>query len=682
VDGFGVSDFGGFQLEVTCGSVTAEVCNNGIDDDGDGAIDCLDSNCATATVCNPAELCTNGLDDDNDGAVDCADGDCATDPGCITEVCVGGVDDDGDGDTDCADTECFSDPACTGIESCTNGVDDDGDGVVDCDDTDCFQDLACPGVACSVVSTLSCDTPVTGTTVGQTNEIPQLSCLNAAMPGPDQVYAFVIPGQGAFGIELTSTSGADLDVALLFNQGGGCDPSACGALSSTTGNPETLAFGGQANEVFYFVVDSALGASDAFTIEVQCATVTAEDCGNGLDDDGDGLADCLDPNCATDVGCLPTEICTNGLDDDGDFDIDCVDADCSTDPACVVEICNNGNDDDADGDVDCADTDCTQSVFCAVELCANGLDDDLDGDTDCADVDCTLSPSCGAPAQEVCTNGVDDDGDLYVDCADAGCESDPTCAQEDCGDGFDNDGDGLVDCADSNCGADQSCITGTCALGTPIACGGSVTNTTAGASNTDYYACGPGISQFGPEDVYVFTSVTGEFLEIALTHTNSANLDLTVLENTTTTCDPASCLAASTVYQSPESLIVGTVAGSTYHIIVDGPASYDADTYTLDVGCDPVTVTFEECTNGLDDDGDGDVDCADADCAIFPTCIPPETCNDGLDNDFDAGIDCGDLDCSTATNCKQESCANGLDDDGDGAIDCVDIDCFVDPACP
>lgn len=219
-------------------------------------------------------------------------------------------------------------------------------------------------------------------------------------------------------------------------------------------------------------------------------------------------------------------------------------------------------------------------------------------------------------------------------------------------------------------------------MGTPIACGASVTNTTAGASNTDYYACGPGISQFGPEDVYVFTSVTGEFLEIALTHTNSANLDLTVLENTSTTCDPASCLAASTVYQSPESLIVGTVAGSTYHIIVDGPASYDADTYTLDLGCDPATVTFEECTNGQDDDGDGDVDCADADCAIFPTCIPPETCNDGLDNDFDAGIDCGDLDCSTATNCKQESCANGLDDDGDGAIDCVDIDCFVDPACP
>jgi len=63
-----------------------------------------------------------------------------------------------------------------------------------------------------------------------------------------------------------------------------------------------------------------------------------EICDNGIDDDGDGLIDCLDiDDCATAANCqTPVEICDNDLDDDGDGDIDCDDADCADDPACVV----------------------------------------------------------------------------------------------------------------------------------------------------------------------------------------------------------------------------------------------------------------------------------------------------------------------------------------------------------
>ena len=32
-----------------------------------------------------------------------------------------------------------------------------------------------------------------------------------------------------------------------------------------------------------------------------------EDCTNGIDDDGDGLVDCNDPDCAAYPGCLPVE---------------------------------------------------------------------------------------------------------------------------------------------------------------------------------------------------------------------------------------------------------------------------------------------------------------------------------------------------------------------------------------
>ncbi len=57
------------------------------------------------------------------------------------ENCTNGVDDDGDGLIDCEDGECLADSACT--EDCTNGADDDGDGLADCEDGACAGDSAC-----------------------------------------------------------------------------------------------------------------------------------------------------------------------------------------------------------------------------------------------------------------------------------------------------------------------------------------------------------------------------------------------------------------------------------------------------------------------------------------------------------------------------------------------------------
>jgi hypothetical protein len=54
------------------------------------------------------------------------------------------------------------------------------------------------------------------------------------------------------------------------------------------------------------------------------ATVSQENCTNGVDDDGDGLVDSLDPDCAP----PPAEICDNGIDDDNDGLADAADPDC------------------------------------------------------------------------------------------------------------------------------------------------------------------------------------------------------------------------------------------------------------------------------------------------------------------------------------------------------------------
>ncbi len=131
--------------------VVDESCDNGIDDDGDGKIDCLDSDCAADAACQTTpENCVNGVDDDGDSQIDCQDSDCSADAACQTasENCVNGSDDDGDGLVDCLDPDCANAPSCqAAAEVCQNGLDDDGDGYTDCQDLDCVNDAACQSSA-------------------------------------------------------------------------------------------------------------------------------------------------------------------------------------------------------------------------------------------------------------------------------------------------------------------------------------------------------------------------------------------------------------------------------------------------------------------------------------------------------------------------------------------------------
>jgi hypothetical protein len=160
-------------------------------------------------------------------------------------------------------------------------------------------------------------------------------------------------------------------------------------------------------------------------------------CGNGLDDDGDGAADCDDSDC--DGSCR--ENCTDMRDNDGDGKIDCIDEDCNV-PECP-EDCGDGRDNDGDGSADCSDADCVDPT--CDELCTDGRDNDGDGAVDCDDSDC--DGSC----PEDCADGRDNDGDGLVDCDDPACSD---FCPEDCTDFVDNDADNLVDCLDPECDAE------------------------------------------------------------------------------------------------------------------------------------------------------------------------------------------------------------------------------------
>lgn len=136
------------------GAGSQEICDNGIDDDGDGSQDCYDPDCASQSICastgsvdvgvvdttlTNSETCDNGVDDDNDGLIDCDDTDCSTNASCADvtnisnsssgEICDDGIDNNGDGTTDCDDTMCKNATSCQ-----CNVVDDNGNVVGTCFD--------------------------------------------------------------------------------------------------------------------------------------------------------------------------------------------------------------------------------------------------------------------------------------------------------------------------------------------------------------------------------------------------------------------------------------------------------------------------------------------------------------------------------------------------------------------
>ncbi len=213
----------------------------------------------------------------------------------------------------------------------------------------------------------------------------------------------------------------------------------------------------------------------------------SEMCVDSIDNDADGLVDCLDPDCASHFACATETACADGQDNDYDGRVDCADRDCGGQADCPGESdCTDGLDNNDSGAADCSDPSCFGAPGCTTELlCDDGLDNDGDGFADQqsrlswdADPDCgtfpefcrfhqydndgdglvsALDPDCyGRGGMEICHNGVDDDRNGLIDCEDSQCAFSAQCG-ENCLDGLDNDGDGDVDCQDSDC-LDEVCL--------------------------------------------------------------------------------------------------------------------------------------------------------------------------------------------------------------------------------
>jgi hypothetical protein len=587
-----------------------EICNNGIDDDKDGFTDCQDPECKTAANCqSKPEICSNGRDDDADGLVDCNDPECFTAPNCQTrrEICNNGIDDDGDGLVDCKDPQCFGDPACrTRVEICTNGIDDDGNGLVDCKDPQCFSDPAC-------------------------------------QPKPE-----------------ICDNGIDDDKDGFVD----CQDLDCKGAPKCQPQPEVC------NNGYDDDGDGLVDCNDPECFLAPNCQVKPEICGNGIDDDGDGLTDCKDPQCFSDPACQPKiEICNNKIDDDGDGAVDCKDPDCFGDPSCgpKTEICGNGIDDDGNGWVDCEDPACVTDPSCPAkkEVCTNGKDDDGDGLVDCDDPDCFKHPKCKVPGQEICNNGLDDDEDGKIDCADSDCASLPICkpGTEVCDNKKDDDGDGAADCDDPDCKTFPACMTTVC---NPTVDFGTINPKGSTATKT--------VDLAGTSDVYLSTCVVPGGGEVVTRFTLSGQTDLK-LEYDQLSGDHAfalfraglgeACNANSKGCFDPQSAKTGSFSiksldAGVYYLIVEAFAKGLEGKVKVTLSTGPAT-GVENCSNGIDDDGDGAVDCADLDCVLTPGCAT-QLCKYDVNLGtlvVDGPPKNANVNTATATNTYEESCAAG-----------------------
>ncbi len=114
-------------------------------------------------------------------------------------------------------------------------------------------------------------------------------------------------------------------------------------------------------------------------------------------------------------------------------------------------------------------------------------------------------------------------------------------------------------------------------------------------------------------------------------------------------------------------LTTSVVMGNEYRVRVGGFNAAAFGTATLSISCVQSVCGDASCGVGED------VCNCPADCGA-PAVDESGLCADGMDNDCDGDIDCADTDCQVGT---ESLCADGIDNDCDGIIDCFDVDCVA-----
>ena len=313
-----------------------------------------------------------------------------------------------------------------------------------------------------------------------------------------------------------------------------------------------------------------------------------------------------------------------------------------SDPAVNLE------DNDGDGvsacAADCDDNDPLNAGTFA-EDCYDGQDNDCDGLADTEDDDCL---------ELDCTDGLDDDGDGFIDCDDSDCGIDPVCTEEICDDQQDEDLDGLIDCDDPDCAiamvCQQECVDMTTndlgsALGMNVAMGSNI-----GMLDTFQGECTVGT---GAEDVtYWWTAPVDATYTF---QTTNSNYDTVLYLKSDCLMDEMAC---NDDYDFDNGDTFSTLdaelaAGDSIVVVIDGYDEFALGDYALDI----FLSSEVDCADGMDEDADGAVDCADADCSSDPVCASSTCPSFDVGTDTGIGVLTGDLSQAPLDN-FQASCSS------------------------
>ncbi len=311
-----------------------------------------------------------------------------------------------------------------------------------------------------------------------------------------------------------------------------------------------------------------------------------------------------------------------------------------------------------------------------------------------------------------CADAVDNDLDNYFDCRDINCDgeignvgSSAVCeygTEVTCNDGFDNDGDGKIDCADPDCdgklgGPGVYCEYGQegKAANYPTTCKDSFDNDRDG--RTDCYDTTNCWGQGGINDDPVNHPCPSVELNCSDGIDNDYDNGQGVMDtdpNTGKDCRDYDCAGNPNCPAKENRLADGTINDSQCFDGIDNDLDYIIDCADIDClgAINPdtgltcaqqefnLTLGYQYCNNDQDDDGDGPKDCADSDCnQKFGNCGPCpsvenityDSCADGTDNDRDSNIDCDDSDCygmlgslTYAATCETSEDTDALCSDG------------------
>ncbi len=585
--------------------------------------------------------------------ISCTDPSCQGKPNCVTpgqEICNNGIDDNDNGLIDCADPECFNSPDCVGdmavgdlgTSSCIGPG-----GMVDCSRAPCDQLPQCLHLTCNpeiefgTVTPQNFDQTRTFDTVGSTE-----SYQTCAFPGGTaRVGEFELTTVTDVRLDFTQPSGSAHVVTL--NRAGFdqlCDQNELYCLDAGEVATDTHTFAALQPGTYYVIVQSFPGTQGATTVRISTGkSGTPEICDNGIDDDGNGLIDCADyacvnaPNCvdleckpeinlgAIVVGAPPVTASFDTRTSSNRYHPTCAGA--STGNDIVVRFTLHET---AGILVDWTQGAGADHVISIFNTPPAGVACDGDGQLSCfypggdsggsvafsprppgdyIFIFKSINPSGNGPMTinvsafvnrqaEICNNGIDDDGNGLVDCADPACF-------------------GIDGCRPPICTADVDL--GNFSWGSQ---GTAVLDVTGG---TTYYEAQ--CAQGGGKSRIVKVTLTQPMgLGFDCNETGSQVFQLTQQLQPLDACDanPVNC-ADPTTLPFGCNFIMPNLQPGVYHVLVDAFAAGQEGSVNLTLFGEQEKV-LEICNNGIDDDGNGLIDCADPACFTSPLC-QQYTCN-------------------------------------------------------